>query len=188
MRSRNAIVGARKRLVEGGAGFKSSSSDVSQNTRLSLPCDHRLPPWIPTLTTSLLIASCHLPSWPLSCTQTLSPAGPLSQPACPLACPYPQYLSTHLILRCTCPCTDTCTDLWHVQTSQSVLPVCLYGGHCKCLGTQMNWGTCTGEQLVAGKWQRGWGGASRGVGTAVTARCQKILFKFFGHATQQVGS
>lgn len=40
----------------------------------------------------------------------------------------------------------------------------------------------------AGRWQRGWGGASRGVGTAVTTRCQKILFKFFGHATQQVGS
>ena len=77
------------------------------------------PPVPSLLPATTFTPSCHLPSWPLSCTQTLSPAGPspsqLAHWLAPVPSTYPLTLSSDVPVHVL-----THADMWHAQTSQSV--------------------------------------------------------------------
>ena len=121
------------------------------------------------------ITSCHpgyLPSPPVpsllpaTCLLGLSPAHRL----CHLQVPSPSQLAHWLAPVPSTYLLTLSSDVpVHVLTHAQIcgmhrlpnlyVPVCLYGGHCKCLGTQtqMNWATCTREQLGARQVTEGMG-------------------------------
>ena len=91
---------------------------------------------------------------PATCLLGLSPAHRL----CHLQVSSPSQLAHWLApIPSTYPLTSSSDVPVHVLTHAQLcgmhrltilhVPVCLYGRHSKCLGTQMNWGTCTREQL-----------------------------------------